>query len=477
MKDPLAAAFPPRSGVFKLGGVSGLTLDEVLATAGWQDRPQNRALPRSELRAEAEAVENLIKIVDKGETAVLKGELIDQRLKAGLTNYNNVGCSRMLTRIAGLTEKLPFLLEIKDAKGQPILTTDLEKDAAMKILELMEKLPDDERHKLLEDLKVQYAAARKANRAARKATEREVEQLRRLEAALLDVREWEKRPLKLERQTSSQLHKFLDAITEERILALKDEDMGYLSDETRASIVGFSRKASVFVVQHDWAAAFASITSDQIEKASVRLPDTHCIFEFRISGKTVIALVEDEKVPGGIAAPLSISTGETFLCNYGLEDGPEVYKLVDRAVLAIAIALDADVAGTETVEAPVKLNRARVKLNRAPLVSYHVVKLARQRDRVVPLARDPDEPPSHRKRWHFRRGHWAHFGVAGFCPKGDGSNEFAPHRWQAEPMPESKTHRRQAQRNFCACGSWRTWRNWTLAGDPDLGWIEKEYRL
>lgn len=105
-----------------------------------------------------------------------------------------------------------------------------------------------------------------------------------------------------------------------------------------------------------------------------------------------------------------------------------------KQVRAICIALDAEVAETEVVRAPHKLNRARERRARPLIADYHTVKLAR-RPRPKPLPRDGLEQATRHVRLHFRRGHWRHF----------------------------EQH--------------KTWINWTLVGDPDLGYIEKHYRL
>lgn len=64
--------------------------------------------------------------------------------------------------------------------------------------------------------------------------------------------------------------------------------------------------------------------------------------------------------------------------------------------------------------------------------AHHVISLANRRNRPAALGGDGS---SRRRRLHFRRGHWRHF----------------------------ETH--------------KTWIKWMLVGDPDLGFVEKEYRL
>ena len=100
---------------------------------------------------------------------------------------------------------------------------------------------------------------------------------------------------------------------------------------------------------------------------------------------------------------------------------------------AICIALDAAIATTEVVRAPHKINRVREAKGRLPIFDFHSVRLTK-RSRPMPLPVDPDRAIT-RRRLHFRRGHWRHF------------------------------------------DDHKTWINWMLVGDPDLGFVDKNYRL
>jgi hypothetical protein len=104
-----------------------------------------------------------------------------------------------------------------------------------------------------------------------------------------------------------------------------------------------------------------------------------------------------------------------------------------RNIRSICIALDAEVAVTEVIRAPHRLNHQREKQGKKPVLDHHVVNLAR-RSRVEPLPSAGDREARWHPRLHFRRGHWRHF----------------------------EDH--------------KTWVRWCLVGDPDLGFIDKEYR-
>jgi len=78
------------------------------------------------------------------------------------------------------------------------------------------------------------------------------------------------------------------------------------------------------------------------------------------------------------------------------------------------------------------LNRKRERNHKPPLLAYHVVDL----DRKNSGAGGPTAEAAARAiRLHFRRGHWRHLDTG------------------------------------------KVWVNWCLVGNPDLGWVDKEYRI
>ncbi len=188
----------------------------------------------------------------------------------------------------------------------------------------------------------------------------------------------------------------------------------------------------IFIVEHDWAAAFKNADQLDVDLTGVKLPYPLSIFEFVISGRRVcVAARQNEGDPELFAfVQLPFAWSHLSLASPHMIS---VNAMVRDQLRAIAIALDARIAVTEVVRAPFRLNRTRERAKKAPISAYHVVKLAR-RDRPDPL---PESAPTTRAgvRLHFRRGHWRHF----------------------------ETH--------------KTWINWTLVGDPDLGFIDKHYRL
>jgi hypothetical protein len=202
--------------------------------------------------------------------------------------------------------------------------------------------------------------------------------------------------------------------------------------------------AQSLVVQHNWAAAFEGATD--FDAGDFRLPYDICCFEFKISDKRVCAFVmerEDAK-----AIMVFVETARCWvmpITMYHLREGlwqPVVSDADDRCralppfiaaqVRAICISLEAEVAAHETISRPEKLNAARLRRGKPPLPPYRVLYL-NNRPRSL-MADGASE--GLKKRLHFRRGHWRN-------------------------LTEDR----------------RAWVRWCLVGDPNLGFIDKEYRL
>lgn len=191
----------------------------------------------------------------------------------------------------------------------------------------------------------------------------------------------------------------------------------------------YLKRSQPFVIEHDWAAAFASATD--FAKGEVRLPYDECCFEFRLNGLRLCAFCSTSNDDKIMLLCAEIGNDVWLIVHSGWAGG-EFEELVWQQIRAVLIVLDSEIATTEIIRAPYKLNRKREKLGRLPLRDYHVVKL--NRARPAPL---PEHEASDRRsvRCHFRRGHWRHF------------------------------------------ATFKTWIKWTLVGDPDLGFIDKHYRL
>lgn len=262
-----------------------------------------------------------------------------------------------------------------------------------------------------------------------------------------DLMEWLAAPLRLEKPDGCSIHQLRQALRDKRAFLLTG-----LDDEGHG-LSGFDaalHEANCFVVEHDWSKAFDGATD--FANGEIRLPYENCAFDLRISGRRVIALMTTDPDANDILMQVMVRGSRYWMldddiCRHtngvwmpiGAGRSPETNKLQGLAefiggqVRAITIALDAEVAETEVIRVPEKLARAREKAGKAPLKPYHVVSLCK-RSRAAP-APTTGEGEHGRKRLHFRRGHWRHY----------------------------EAH--------------KTWIRWMLVGDPDLGFVEKEYRL
>jgi len=197
------------------------------------------------------------------------------------------------------------------------------------------------------------------------------------------------------------------------------------------------RFAEIQVIEHDWAGAFKNA---DISDAIVKLPYDVCAFEFKFSGRPVVVFATEFNAD--IAFSLAIPHDGIWMlmdCSFALSNTEEdtgeegiliLIGLVRAQIRAACIALDAEVAVSEVVREPHISNHGRN--SHQSLKPYHVVSLAHRGPRPLPSV---GHETGRRVRLHFRRGHWRHF--------------------------ESS----------------KTWIKWMLVGDPDLGFVDKHYKL
>jgi hypothetical protein len=260
---------------------------------------------------------------------------------------------------------------------------------------------------------------------------RDIRRLELLIKAHTELEAWIKGEMVLGRPEASILHRLIGAIKHNKlIIPERDESKAKPTDFARS----FGRGTQSFVVQHDWASAFANATD--FDEGDFALPYDDCCFEFRITGKRVLVLARIENERLAFAPFVLTEAGWVPLDEYHggeIAESESFGRLICSQIRAVSIALDADVAMTEVTRVPAKLNVAREKRGEMPLFDHHVVSLAR-RTRAAPL--DTPTGRTHRSpRLHFRRGHWRRY------------------------------------------ETYKTWIRWTLVGNLDLGYIEKEYRL
>lgn len=218
-------------------------------------------------------------------------------------------------------------------------------------------------------------------------------------------------------------------------------------------------EAHILMVNHDWARLLegADISGPSSKgRGGVRLPYPITVFEFFFTGGVhavtvafqppgteqaihydVNATTHFKLKSGWLKARLELIYDEHGnLVNDKIEDCPhplrKVYDLITKNVFAISIMLETEVAEAPLVREAYKRNRERPIRRELPGMSHHIVSLAR-RPRTVRSTYPTEE--RHSPRLHFRRGHWRHF------------------------------------------SSHRTWIKWQLVGNPDLGFVDKDYSL
>lgn len=254
-----------------------------------------------------------------------------------------------------------------------------------------------------------------------------VDKEQRIEA-LRGLMKWLSEPPALERNDHSRLHKLVEAARSGRVI---DAEEGEVSRMEHAE--PYWHTLHPFVVKHDWLAAFGDALGDVAE--DFRLPYDSSAFEFRINGRNVIVVAWEHEGAAldqlRRAALAFIEVGDVWLLlGKRASDYPPT-RFAWEQIVAISVALDASVATHEVQRAPAALNKKRARAGNVPLYDFHVVNLARRVRAAPNHGAHSDRHP----RLHFRRGHWRHY----------------------------EKH--------------KTWINWMLVGDPNLGFIASHYSL
>lgn len=337
---------------------------------------------------------------------------------------------RMLKRL--LRHNPKTTVDLETILSQP------EADVAKKVADIIDAVPEGRHRRAL--LKIIRKELSSERRSIERSLSVEIGHRQWLGiglAAVQEVQDWEKiTPKNFGRPNGSMLHKFRTAMAAGEAIDINVRKR--IEQSQRDEWERLTATASVFLVQHNWATAFSG-AADYVG-GEIRLPDEACVFEFRINDRHVLMFAID--IEGTVFLQHAVQTGEWWVladtptpARFGREyDADNLESITTCLVRAVCIALDAEIATTDVVRAPHKLNRVRERAGKAPLSDFHVVNLAR-RSRPTPLPSAPGHEATYRVRLHFRRGHWRH---------------YADHK---------------------------TWIKWMLVGDPDLGFVDKEYRL
>lgn len=282
-----------------------------------------------------------------------------------------------------------------------------------------------------------------------------------------EMRRWFAGALTIEKPVGASLHHLIDYDMTYHVTSIIKETHKQIDWDAVQSIV----------VEHDW----ARVVGDKPEAATGawRLPFEFCCFEFRVSGARVLAIATQEEGDDAVKIPIvAVGLARHWIVSPFEYDvrGTDVRRLPSRAedptncekindyvdgkydeigryvikqVRAVSIILDAHVAETHAVAPGHGLNRARTRSGRSTNGGHHVVRLLRRSG--AGQRRGEGTGIGSRRGLHFRRGHWRHY-----------SNPDA------------------GEIVYVNDGGFflsKDWINWMMVGDPNVGIVEKEYRL
>lgn len=307
----------------------------------------------------------------------------------------------------------------------PLLKTPEEVSAAQAVVNALDGLSQQDQMRALSLLQKQYGLENMELYQKRANLQTQLVKSQEELDAVDELIPWfDKTSYVLEKNDCSRIHKLQEAYKSGKV---RIYEVGKPIHPPAGSIE-YLTKAHSFVIKHDWSAALG------IEDGEVNLPYDLCAFEFRISGRNVIAFTVNDQIATEQAFTLLIESAGMWIAfdEHKSHTNPHgLIKIVWDNIRAICIALDAEVA-TQTIQrAPHKLNEKRLRDGKAPLRDYSVVDLSRRHRIANPSSGESGS----KKRLHFRRGHWRHFETS------------------------------------------KTWVKWCLVGDPDLGFVAKHYTL
>lgn len=221
----------------------------------------------------------------------------------------------------------------------------------------------------------------------------------------------------------------------------------------KTEIFGFEdvfEEGEIFRIEHDWFKAIQK--ADEFDSGSFRLPFETSIFEFQVSGKSVVAMCLNyaaDSRENEIVMQLAIKSLVGWSLSHNLyrhngghwevlqgghtikEDNLErLVRLIGDQIRAACIALDAEVASAALIRESHAGHDGIAKEH--PSYEFYTISLA-ARSRAEALGSSGETKGI--RRLHFRRGHWRHFSTS------------------------------------------KTWVRWCLVGNPELGFIDKQYRL
>lgn len=337
-----------------------------------------------------------------------------------------------------IPQRIKLYQLFRDGEGNPKVLKEIKDHESVNVAEYTEKYgrspeffkfpANVDPGKKLEELEAQHKL--KVAREMQARGEAQVQETTHVINALDDLIEtWGFDPRKddevrltLEKNEHSSLHRLGEALRLGHVINTYDSPPGILESKAFNRMRGeLNPDLKTFLVCHDWFKVLGDAAGE------FKLPFENCAFEFKALNRVLIVLVtqnEGEEPKG--ASYYESGKGEWLRM--------EVDECWWEQIRATCVMLDAEVATHQVHRIPHKINAKREKAGKVPMYDFHVVDLARRhKSRAAPTTRG--EPTGRHVRLHFVRGHWRHY----------------------------EDH--------------KTWIKWHLRGDPDLGFIDKDYRL
>lgn len=211
----------------------------------------------------------------------------------------------------------------------------------------------------------------------------------------------------------SRLHKLAQALVDRTVAAMPKAEV----------VRAMPADVQTFVVGHDW----SKLLGDETKQGDYQLPFDKCAFEFRVSGRNLIVLGQQDDTHHKPRLTAFYETKDGLWLALG-DAGLSTWESFVRT---ICVMLEAEVAVHEVRRVPAKLQAKRATAGKLPMYDYHVLDISRRH-------RTTGAPGLHtgaQKRLHFCRGHWRHY----------------------------PTH--------------RVWIKWCLKGNAELGFVDKGYKI
>lgn len=322
----------------------------------------------------------------------------------------------MVRTHSSVVEQATFNSEV--ASSNLAESTNCLSSSSRSVLDFLASLPKDQREKFISENQFRLRRELDEIKQYHRSLEERSDLLKRHVSVLKELTSW------LESLDEKPSYTAVESSAWHRLAEAGSADL--LIGPTHGAQLDTTDAPRIVLISHNWSMAVNATDGDEW-----RLPFPRTAFEFKMSGRRCIALgtqADGDPTPKFIAI---YQVGDAFV--WSRIEMEQIDEAAARLIRGACIALDAEVVTADIVRAPSKLNASRLKRGAPPVQDFYVLNIAR-RNRAAALAID-GSTDQRKVRLHFRRGHWRHY----------------------------ETH--------------KTWIRWTLVGDPDLGFLDKHYRL